>query len=569
MNPHIDAVYIWNIVSEDTGSKVVENLVGTQISATFKVAGLITQISATFKVAGTYYNIEVIEKGGENRGFETQAICKYVRREVRDLHEEDREIYFDAMEIFHTLSLEEGQKKYGERWINHKQLTLAHSKLFQNTDGFECSPWHAGPTFVTSHIAMALWQEQALQMINPTIATPYWDYIEDYETYGSNFTPGEFGAYQDYPWAVGGRWKDLRTSRIEPEDNHHTQHNSYGIITDEYNNNGDSFLTRADTICNWKPQYLEMPACKDIHSVLTSFSLKSTWKYIFYDVHSLNLHNLIGGAWDCPIDVGEVIRRFGGARDENGEFRETTKILERFLWGLQYPISSNMYWLDQWEDPGLCSAEDWLDQWEDPGLCSAEIPFEECRYHCKDFDEARIDEMTNDEVWADIERFGVYKDFEGIVMECGQDTPTPSCQFVNVTRDEDFELKRIFLKLQCSSAKISPWSSPLGSPDDPLFIPIHTYYDIFYQYLLLTKDDFSLAWEGDNSTCYGHHLMDRMPVPWFGFLGEHQNEAHNLTYTHLDLLRIFDPANARLPYVYAKFDWDYCYTDDKTDLYAK
>lgn len=41
--------------------------------------------------------------------------------------------------------------------------------------GQDCDHWHAGTGFVTSHIAVTLMYEQALQAINPSIAVPYWD----------------------------------------------------------------------------------------------------------------------------------------------------------------------------------------------------------------------------------------------------------------------------------------------------------------------------------------------------------------------------------------------------------
>lgn len=40
----------------------------------------------------------------------------------------------------------------------------------------DCDHWHAGPGFVTSHIALTLMFEQSLQSINPSIALPYWDF---------------------------------------------------------------------------------------------------------------------------------------------------------------------------------------------------------------------------------------------------------------------------------------------------------------------------------------------------------------------------------------------------------
>lgn len=61
----------------------------------------------------------------------------------------------------------------------------------------DCDHWHAGAGFVTSHIAITLQYEQALQSINPSIAMPYWDVTIE-------------GTFYD--------WSDFRTSSVFSDD---------------------------------------------------------------------------------------------------------------------------------------------------------------------------------------------------------------------------------------------------------------------------------------------------------------------------------------------------------------
>ena len=61
----------------------------------------------------------------------------------------------------------------------------------------DCDHWHAGAGFVTSHIAITLMYEQALQSINPSIAMPYWDVTIE-------------GTFYD--------WSDFRTSSVFSDD---------------------------------------------------------------------------------------------------------------------------------------------------------------------------------------------------------------------------------------------------------------------------------------------------------------------------------------------------------------
>lgn len=39
---------------------------------------------------------------------------QYVRREIRALHDEDRELFLDVLEILYRVSTSEGKKIYGE-----------------------------------------------------------------------------------------------------------------------------------------------------------------------------------------------------------------------------------------------------------------------------------------------------------------------------------------------------------------------------------------------------------------------------------------------------------------------
>jgi hypothetical protein len=50
--------------------------------------------------------------------------CKYVRREIRALTDEDRESYFQAMEVIYSTTQEEGERLYGRNFVSLEQLIL-------------------------------------------------------------------------------------------------------------------------------------------------------------------------------------------------------------------------------------------------------------------------------------------------------------------------------------------------------------------------------------------------------------------------------------------------------------
>lgn len=44
--------------------------------------------------------------------------------------------------------------------------------------------YHAGTQFLTAHASFSLMMENSLQMINPRVSLPSWDYMIDAATYG-------------------------------------------------------------------------------------------------------------------------------------------------------------------------------------------------------------------------------------------------------------------------------------------------------------------------------------------------------------------------------------------------
>ena len=52
-------------------------------------------------------------------------MCKYVRRELRDLTRDDRERFLDAREIVHRMPLEEGRAKFGGKFMDATGATDA------------------------------------------------------------------------------------------------------------------------------------------------------------------------------------------------------------------------------------------------------------------------------------------------------------------------------------------------------------------------------------------------------------------------------------------------------------
>jgi hypothetical protein len=142
------------------------------------------ELTYTFANAATLYTVSAraVSKGGERvLKLHEDVMCKYVRREIRQLTTSDRERYFAAVQIFHTLDATSGRKSYGAKFTNYAESVQKHLQRM-TLDG--CTPFHGYDTFLTAHEAFVLEFEQSLQAIDVRISAPYWDYTIDSTLYG-------------------------------------------------------------------------------------------------------------------------------------------------------------------------------------------------------------------------------------------------------------------------------------------------------------------------------------------------------------------------------------------------
>ncbi|KAH8065321.1 hypothetical protein JL721_8279 [Aureococcus anophagefferens] len=174
------------------------------------------------------------------------VVCKYVRRELRQLSGDDREAYFAALEQVHRTSSADGKRLYGAKFRSQKTFLLKH--LGEDTVK-GCSVFHGADAFLTGHAAFTLELEQALQAVDASVSAPYWDtslddekrgaaWADGLELFGEDWfgaragaggpkldypalTTGRF-AYVDVPaYAAGDRWRRGRAAgaeRVRPPD---------------------------------------------------------------------------------------------------------------------------------------------------------------------------------------------------------------------------------------------------------------------------------------------------------------------------------------------------------------
>jgi hypothetical protein len=103
---------------------------------------------------------------------------KYVRRELRSLTKKDRELYLEAMHKVYTTDTKTGRELYGDKYLGHDHFAYHHLGPAQLNH-----PWHNTPVFFTAHAMFSAQFEKSMQLVEPSVAMHYWDYVMDSEKY--------------------------------------------------------------------------------------------------------------------------------------------------------------------------------------------------------------------------------------------------------------------------------------------------------------------------------------------------------------------------------------------------
>jgi hypothetical protein len=103
---------------------------------------------------------------------------RYVRRELRQLDDDDRSLFFNSAKVLWDTSAEDGRSTYGSNFITAKEFTIMHSAMAASRD---CDHMHDGTGFLTQHATLSALFEKSIQSIAPSASLPYWDFTIDGE----------------------------------------------------------------------------------------------------------------------------------------------------------------------------------------------------------------------------------------------------------------------------------------------------------------------------------------------------------------------------------------------------
>ncbi len=468
------------------------------------------------------------------------ALCMYVRREIRDLLEDDLNSVMDAMYTLWSTDEDTGQELYGESYHSASYFAAAHDFNAAQQDADHI---HEGLGFLPQHMKLTNMFEEAIQAVDPAVALPYWDFTIDvaenktiFESF--IFTEDTFGSitkptssYWGFQYSQDsledtkiqdGRWKEILA-----EDNSRFPElgNGFGYMRGPWNMNPSPYVTRFSA---YSPS---LPSCSDYYGGIGMSGFADFLSSAPYGSHA-STHGVIGSVYGC--DMMTSMRTNGIISDEDSQLSLCKS------WGF--------YMKELYRGNYITSSDD----------CSVTSLDEEgvkCSFECN---ESKLDDMI-DAVKYTIPSKYMKKDMSTDDWVSWRD-------FICVG-----DGWRIFVGDHLESA----------SPSDPSFWPIHPTQERLMQVKFMTGSfGTTKVWPSDpindyvcdkaacysavddqvavyDDCCYGHYEYDQLLDFTTG------DRSNYVGPTNHKIVSDSDPTSMMysMSYIYDDFDWDHCEED--------
>lgn len=475
-----------------------------------------------FTKVGEYEIIVLAVDGNSHetisRGSDT-LICRYVRREIRKLTDDDREAYFEAASVIYHTDLGTGKDQYGEKFIDIQWFAQLHNTLAGSRD---CDHLHDGLGFLPQHAAFTLMYEKVLQLINPAVSIPYWDYtIEAHDV----IVQASINAWRSsIVWSddwfgdaspvnkVVEKGRFARTPIVGNARNITKTTNAYGFVRSPWNQNREKFVTRHNYTYGFTLD--DAPGCKQHYDVMQETTFKDFGVLIQYAPHG-TVHAMIGGVWGA--DFREKLLNHGYSAVHAANVGLEAFATQKNLWRAY--------------------------QLECPTECSEDAPALACKCTCPNLKSWMEAGWTHDILAAVSPLF-----FEKSYL-------------LNTNKHD---ISDIILKLMCNDFDeynpIIGDSLESASPTDISFWNMHPTVDRLYHWKAINgfknntwEDNMSRSVSFQNvGYCWGHNFDD--VTVWKNLFDD-----DDTPYSNKDLYEVFDSTKSTaMPYIYDNFEWTHC-----------
>ena len=500
----------------------------------------------TFKRVGHHHVRAIRRRTGAVASFNVTS--KYVRRELRDLTDADRDRYFEALHTVYATEQAEGVAKYGRNFKSAAWLVREH--LYGAADK-SCDHWHDDAGFLNHHVGITLQLEASLRSVDPHVCSHYWDYTVDAASEADGvdyvtspiFDADWFGSADPNrtDHAIShGRWAFTHVMKDATGFSNIT--NPYGLLRSPWNTDPTPFVTRSRYVLGVKDAYYTLPECSDFQSYLKSdddtgaLTMASISDALNGELHG-PVHIMTGGHWWLDPLVESLFHTQG---HDHGRFSPDQMLLgSKYLWRQGYV---------------RC-----------PEYCSTDTPQSECACSCP---AEIVGQRSAQDILMDMGIESIWSLMDQQIIEG-----------VGLSYDE-------LLELFCHVGHAGEMFTS-AAPADPLFWPLHGLAERFVQLArlmgargLLTLDEtWGYSHEANilsdthvvcdwsqvpahsmllphcekGATCPGHRADDVLPFE--RVLGE----AGRDFYTNEQFYDAIAPWSGDLPYVYDKLTtWAGC-----------
>eukprot|EP00904_Undaria_pinnatifida_P005044 jgi/Undpi1/166/HiC_scaffold_1.g00163.m1 len=477
---------------------------------------------------------------------EFDITVKYIRREIRDLTDRDRETFFNAMSIMQRVPSAVGRQIYGDKYYSKDYFNRLHLYYGGARD---CDHWHDGAGFVTSHIAVSLMFEQSLQSVNPSISLPYWDFtvegmLYDWTNFRNSgvFADDWFGdAAPRNPLMTPDRGRFAFVPVMANATEYSNVYNSFGLLRAPWNSDPNPFLTRHDHVFgyvnNRKPS-----GCKQYRDAVR----KDTWMDLTESMNAGahgHIHELLGGAWSA---------------DWHGFFNRTEDIILPFT-HIAVPLMKYL-----WRSGYLECQE----------TCEMALAWEDCQCAVNDkvmLGKRPAEVLEGSGVLADGAGAFFYDKNLTLVDSLTDEQGHAHEKLPGYTVDETCDIFTEMLRVLSTPMKVGSHYEGTSTNDGTFWVLHPTFDRLWHLSRLQSVKNFDATWRDDHS-CYGHNPTDIQPFHDLFLDGKGQGARDDAEdgqpandvmpikkyYTNEMLYELLDPSGMASTYVYDHFVWTHC-----------
>lgn len=543
----------WNVTYNPTGKKT-----DTISNVIVEADGGNVELQATIRFTdiGSHHVSVHIPLVGAVKAYTASRgmYSHYVRRNIKKLTDTERGDFFDAYLTMYRLNTSIGHLKYGANFKGLKDYVGAHLSAAgkRNADKF-----HDGMGFLTQHAALTNEFETSLQSITPYISVPFWDYTEDGELVHKHknldvaweqelWSADWFGnATSPEHFVEEGRFAYQKVFTSHEAD---VVKNPYGIMRAPWNVGKSLHLTRVHKFCQTSLGYDSWPYCPDHYNLTFGAEYGSFYEYIWtagYVPHG-PIHYYIGGYTNCENEESmlKTFQKLNLGQQHVDYFSQWMIFLPKNLW------RSYMT--------------------ESPRYCSMDANQTECHMQC-------LLDYNNKQ---DVEDF--WKTVYDNVKDLGMSRVDNSADWLMSL--EEWQ-SRGLMKYYCETPFTPGEQIEAASPLDISFWPIHPTMERLFQYKRLVNDFSNTEWANPNddyteyctqggnekdmeeymgrtpdddmgTLCDGHHADDM--TMFKSVVKEASGEYKKLATSNIELLRMINPSDYQVSYIYEDFTWEHC-----------